>query len=538
MRLNASEKNHHAEDETAHHRVSVRWGRVYLLKGAAVIVETTAGRFRKITHVRSVVAYPSDERIIQRRERTGVVFSLRWPGTRAPLLLLLERENIVMKNARPAHLLRWLLLPWLALIYVWGLQLMIVPVAIESVRLSLVPEVCLTRLSDTSIIPFLSPSLVVLFTGSMLCHMGLYWVGLSRKMRPPWLWLYLAVQWLLLVAISLVVHTVKIAPLPEDFLSCLYLALIVAAISMSEHVRTIIAVVTSSLLLLAANTVALEALGGGNVLHFALQEWIWYVTIVLFVVGYSLLYLQQLRTQAQLQASAAKIEALTLTNERQRLARELHDTLAQGLAGVVMQLEVANARLSQNRTTAAQNIVQHMLHSARETLVEARSAIENLRIKTIGASALPAAIHQEIERFLLTSGIRCSLDMPSSLPMSPRVSEQVVRILCEGLTNIARHAQAQQAWVEMAQHDEQLSIEIRDDGIGFAPAAVAARPGHYGLIGVRERAHLVGGHVSIRSAPGRGTCLQVSLPLQRTGERHEGDQESNTKPGEGEQRDV
>ena len=85
-------------------------------------------------------------------------------------------------------------------------------------------------------------------------------------------------------------------------------------------------------------------------------------------------------------------------------------------------------------------------------------------------------------------------------------------MVSEGLTNIARHAQAQQVWIHATRTGETLSLEIRDDGTGFDPAIVARLPGHYGLLGLRERTRLVGGHLHIQSEPGAGTTLRFSLP--------------------------
>ena len=245
--------------------------------------------------------------------------------------------------------------------------------------------------------------------------------------------------------------------------------------------------------------------------------------MILFVVGYIIVYLQQLHTHSQLQvtharlkASAAKIEELTRAYERQRLARELHDTLAQGLAGVVMQLEAANTHLSHQRAATAQEIVQQAILCAREALVDARGAIDDLRAKPNGASEIPVALQKECDRFLMATGIPCSADIPQNLSVSPILREHILGIVREGFTNITRHAQAHRVLVSLVPSGDALTLEIGDDGVGFDPAA-APGSGHYGLIGVRERARLLGGSLTIRSAPGMGTCLQVRLPGRQGG---------------------
>lgn len=97
--------------------------------------------------------------------------------------------------------------------------------------------------------------------------------------------------------------------------------------------------------------------------------------------------------------------------------------------------------------------------------------------------------------------------------MPETTCEHIIRIVAEGLTNIARHAQANQVWLRIVINDEMQEIELRDDGIGFDIAETALRSGHYGLLGMRERARLAGGTVDVQSATGEGTTLRLMLTL-------------------------
>ncbi len=101
--------------------------------------------------------------------------------------------------------------------------------------------------------------------------------------------------------------------------------------------------------------------------------------------------------------------------------------------------------------------------------------------------------------------------MPSSY------SEAILRSGAEGLPNIARHARANQVWVGVTQHDQELTIEVRDNGKGFDPEVLAGQ-GHYGLLGLRERARVLGGQFILLTAPGEGTTLRFLLPAQKRGE--------------------
>jgi NarL family two-component system sensor histidine kinase YdfH len=436
-----------------------------------------------------------------------------------------------MKHARTGHLLRWLLLVWLGLIAIWGFQLMglllIGSEGSSSGVISLFPGVPSSeplRVSGT-VCPPLSPSLftVLLFSGLMIGHAGLYWFGLSGKMPQRWRFPYLTVQGLLVGLISFCLSQGRCgagrSALPEDFLICLYLALIIGAISLLDQARAILAVVAAYLLLLVLNTVILQSRVSLLVsLQASAQSAIWYLAMILFVAEYIVIYLQQLRTHSQLQvthvrlkASTARIEELTRSYERQRLARELHDTLAQGLAGLVLQLEAANTHLTHQRAATAQEIIQQAVQSAREALIEARGAIEDLRAPSIGASEAADPLQKEIDRFVAESGIPCNAQIPQKLCLSPALEKHLLGIVREGLTNITRHAQAQQASLSLVPRGELLVLDISDDGIGFDPKAHPGS-GHYGLIGIRERARLLGGSLTIRSAPDAGTRLQVSLP--------------------------
>ncbi len=244
-----------------------------------------------------------------------------------------------------------------------------------------------------------------------------------------------------------------------------------------------------------------------------------YLALLLFAAGYLVMYVQQLRSHAQLemahdelQTSAAQIQELTLLNERQRMARELHDTLVQNLAGLIRQLDVASSLLAHQRTERAQAILLESSAAARAALVEARSAIGDLRAEILPVATVGQAVQEEINRFSSATGIVCQTDL-AALRLTPSSQrEQVVRAISEGLTNVARHAQAKRAWVRTSHTRKTLTIEIGDDGIGFSSDATT-QAGHYGLVGLRERARLAQGRLEVKSAPGQGTVLLLHLPL-------------------------
>jgi NarL family two-component system sensor histidine kinase YdfH len=214
---------------------------------------------------------------------------------------------------------------------------------------------------------------------------------------------------------------------------------------------------------------------------------------------------------------ASEVERLTVEQERQRLARELHDTLAQGLVGIVLQLEAIEAHVERGDGAKAAAIVRHARDRARAALGEARSAISDLRDG--GAASLYATIRDESERFSAASGIPCAVSVPSALHLPEAVTGQAIRCVAEGLANVARHSRATRATVSVVATGGALLVELSDDGIGFDVAAAEARPGHFGLLGLRERARLAGGELEIASRPGAGTVLRLRLPHAAGGVR-------------------
>ncbi|MBK7319555.1 MAG: sensor histidine kinase [Anaerolineales bacterium] len=206
---------------------------------------------------------------------------------------------------------------------------------------------------------------------------------------------------------------------------------------------------------------------------------------------------------AKLAASAAKIESLTLQNERQRMARELHDTLAQGVAGLVLQLEAVKAHLASNRNERASAIVEQSLTRARSTLAESRAAIDDLRAASTDVSD---SVREKLERFTQATGIPCELEISvNENQLALEITNHALNILNESLTNIARHAQATQVKVVFAIQDKNLQLEVRDNGKGFDVNKNTS--GHYGLVGMHERARLTGGMLSIKSNQS-GTSVQ------------------------------
>lgn len=354
------------------------------------------------------------------------------------------------------------------------------------------------------------------FTGLMALHGVLYWLVLRLPEVLPWMLAYLAVQTVLATAIALLA-----ANLGTSF--GLFAALIGISVGMLRQKALAAAAVLILLALLAFVTLSTNS---GDV---TLSWWLVVaIPMTLFVVIYVLLYTRQLearakaqalleeleRTNRQLAEYAAQVENLTLTAERQRMARELHDTLAQGLAGLILQLEAARSQIDQGRSGRAGEIIDQAMARARATLHEARQAIADLRAPQGAVDDLGLAIRREAERFSQATGIPCALEINLAAPLPEPASQHALRIVAEALSNVAQHAQASQVWISALQRDGAMEITVRDDGVGFDASANGSLAGHYGLVGMRERARLAGGTVEVASAAGQGTVMRLSLSVQ------------------------
>jgi NarL family two-component system sensor histidine kinase YdfH len=424
-----------------------------------------------------------------------------------------------MKVEHSSQPLRWFLLLWVGLVYL---------MALSSV-LEVNPKgACLIIPCAGLALPTAWILMLTLFTAVLLLYGGLLWLGLAGTIPPRLYWLYFLFQGGLVFALGLVIQQ-------QGVVLSLALALTLGAISMLKRVREMALVVGGALLLILLSGLVRSGapvLDDWRALSTTLVALFWtktdYIALLLFVVGYLVVYVQHTRAHAtlaaahhelevahrQLQASAEQIEALTMLTERQRLARELHDTLAQGLAGVVMQLQVADAYQREQRHDRAQTIVQQALGRAQTALQEARQAIDDLRSTPPKHADLVQSIREEMDHFTAATGIPCEINL-AGLGAIPRpLEEQVRRMIVEGLANVARHARARQVWVQARSEAGKVEIELRDDGVGFEPTRVEALPGHYGILGLEERARLCGGTLVIQSAPGAGTIIRLCLPVE------------------------
>jgi len=200
---------------------------------------------------------------------------------------------------------------------------------------------------------------------------------------------------------------------------------------------------------------------------------------------------------------------LAVSRERNRLARDLHDTLAHSLAALSVQLEALRTLLTHD-PAAAQDALNGVTTLARNGLEESRQAIQALRTDPLKTTGLVGALRNTLQAFQARTGVRTNLIVAGHEPdLTDEEAQALFRIAEEALTNVERHAAAQRATVRLAFGNDRIDLVIQDDGVGFDPATVD--PDHYGLTGIRERAAMIGATLKVHSRPGGGTRIWCSL---------------------------
>jgi NarL family two-component system sensor histidine kinase YdfH len=353
----------------------------------------------------------------------------------------------------------------------------------------------------------------------LLGYMLLLWLGL----RAPWAKekreLFFFAQAAAILLLGIVVQQMNLTV-------NLCLVMILSALVLYERIMPVIVVACGAFLCLIGSIVIslmliLPTEVQGPFLWLNLLSVSDYTGMIFFVTGCLFLYRQQRKihdqlrmAHAQLAESSQQVERLTLLNERQRLARELHDTLAQGVAGLILQLNAARKHLQKEHQQQAMQILEQTAVSARGTLKEARQAINDLRSQTTPAHAFLLQCYEEIERFRMASSLHCFSKISEMVNFPGEYSEHVLRFLREALMNVARHAQATEVEVVASVEPTIVTLRVEDNGQGFqtTPQQPGEQSGHYGLIGLRERAHLLRGQLMLWSETGKGTTLILQLP--------------------------
>jgi signal transduction histidine kinase len=214
---------------------------------------------------------------------------------------------------------------------------------------------------------------------------------------------------------------------------------------------------------------------------------------------------------AKLRQYAVAAEQLAASQERNRLARELHDTLAHSLSGVTVQLEAVEALWDVN-VRSARHMLDQALASTRSGLTEARRALQSLRASPLEDLGLALAVSDLAKSVAARANVKLDLDVEHPLENIPlEVEQSIYRIAQEALTNVTRHANATTVRVGLRRERGQLTLVVADNGRGFD--TTRANGAHYGLRGLRERADMAGGTLHIESGVQQGTTIHLTIPI-------------------------
>ncbi len=218
-------------------------------------------------------------------------------------------------------------------------------------------------------------------------------------------------------------------------------------------------------------------------------------------------------------------QSMATLDERDRIARELHDTIAQVLGYISMRAASARLSLAGGDVAQLDSQLAEIGRVADDAYLDAREAILGLRVSTRRVGGLAATLQDYLHRFGRQSGMDVRLETPGdpALRLPSNVEIQVVRVIQEALTNVRKHARAASARVTVEQRDGQLLVRVEDDGMGFDPIAFDRQTDRgFGLETMRERLSGIGGRLAVESAPGRGTTVVATVPLETGGLESDG----------------
>jgi signal transduction histidine kinase len=212
--------------------------------------------------------------------------------------------------------------------------------------------------------------------------------------------------------------------------------------------------------------------------------------------------------QRQLLSQAREAGVL---DERQRLAQEIHDTLAQGFTGIITQLEAAT--LAGERPAEWRRHLDSAAALARENLTAARRSVRALHPEALDTATLPDALAGVAARWSERTGVTATVTTTGEpRRLHPEIEATLLRITQEALSNVDRHAAARRAGLTLSYMDDEVTLDVRDDGVGFAVEGTATEDGGFGLPGMRRRARRLAGTLHVESERGAGTAISVALP--------------------------
>jgi signal transduction histidine kinase len=234
----------------------------------------------------------------------------------------------------------------------------------------------------------------------------------------------------------------------------------------------------------------------------------WFYALGLLVLALVVWQIYRIRVRGM------KAQFAAVLAERTRIAREIHDNLAQEMAGISVQLEVVARTMPPGEEKARAQLDRVRL-LVRHGLAEARRYVWDLRSPALDRNDLPAALSETARRLTAETSVKAKVEVSGTFrPLSQLVEDHLLRIGQEAINNAVKHAQAQRIVVSLMFDARRVRLQVKDDGCGFdSQVAGNGRNGHFGFVGMRERAEQIGGTLSVHSEDGSGTEIAVDVPI-------------------------
>jgi len=300
-----------------------------------------------------------------------------------------------------------------------------------------------------------------------------------------------------------------------------YIALFGLFIMVFRHLPIRYAVIAAALLMIATIFEQVDDTGGTFKLTDPVIWLFFFMVLVSVILGFWITNIINQSTERrqlieQLEATRAELAAVErrqgILEERQRLAREIHDTLAQGFTSIVMHLEAAEGSISDPQTT--QMHIDQARSTARSSLEQARRVVRDLKPDSLEKYSLPEAIERAALHWGEETGIPvASKTTGNPFPLHPNIEVTLLRAAQEALHNVRKHAQATAVQLTLSYMDDIVILDIQDNGVGLGEAGSSLLSGGFGLQAMRERVEACGGDLTLESDPGEGTTVVITIPL-------------------------
>jgi len=300
-----------------------------------------------------------------------------------------------------------------------------------------------------------------------------------------------------------------------------YIGLFGMFIMVFRHLPIRYAVIAAILLMIATIVEQINDTGESLRLTDPLLWLFFFMVLISIIMGFWISTIIEQSTQRrhlieQLEATQSELAAAErregVLEERQRLAREIHDTLAQGFTSIILQLESAEQALSDREIT--QKHLDRARLTARSSLEQARRVVQDLRPDSLEKHTLSEAIERATLRWKDETGISVATKTTGNIiPLHPNIEVTLLRATQEALNNIRKHARSTDVQLTLSYMGDVVILDVQDDGVGLDGAEPSPLSGGYGLQAMRERVEACGGNLTIESEPGEGTTIAITIPL-------------------------